>query len=113
MIFLLKLIALLGILALVGRVARATLVVARGAVEGYLLRTVAQTQAQRGDLTGIIEARERQVTQRRARLRAWGMLLGWLVLLCVPPFTPFARMIYAVCALLWLVPRNRHTGVRA
>lgn len=111
--FILKLVALFGILALVRRIARATVPVARGAIEGYLLRTVAQTQAQRGDLTGILEARERRAVQRPARLRAWGILLGWLALLVVPPFTQFVLMIYAVCALLWLVPHHRRARVPA
>lgn len=101
------LVAVAGFAAVALRAMKALLYVARFAAEAFLARNLADTRAQRGDLTGVADAAQARVVARRRRLAAVGSLLVWGCLLIVPPLTSFPALLYASYSLLWLVPRRR------
>ncbi|HEX6307771.1 MAG TPA: hypothetical protein VFZ69_06245 [Longimicrobiales bacterium] len=105
----LVLLAVAGIAAVVLRLLRALFAALRGGVDAFLARDVADTRAQRGDLTGLDEASGAARAARRYRLLALGQALIWVVLLIVPELTPWPAPLYASYSLLWLLPRpTRH-----
>lgn len=100
------LLAIAGFAAAALRALLALLAVLRSGVDAFLARDLAQTRGQRGDLTGLADARELQGAARRRRALAVGVLAMWVGLLVVPPLTPWPAMLYATYSLLWLVPRR-------
>jgi hypothetical protein len=103
------LLAALGIAAIIVRAVGAAFRALRGGVEGFLARDLADVRAQRGDLTGLADAAAVRAEARRRRLVALGALAFWIGLLLVPPLTPWPAFLYAIFALLWLVPRRPST----
>jgi hypothetical protein len=95
-----------GILAVLLRAGMALLLVLRGGAEGMFARGLADSRAQRGDLTGLQEANLVRGEARRRRWRGLGIFSLWVALLAAPPLTPWPQLLYSVYALLWLVPRR-------
>lgn len=111
----LTLLAIAGLGALSGLVAAAAFRLLRTGAEAHLARGAETARERTGDVTGLREAqavRNRAVSHRR---RAAFETVLWLLLLVVPPFTPWTRSVYAACAVLWLLPvrRSPGTAVRA
>jgi hypothetical protein len=100
------LLSVVGFAAVALRAASALLNVFRGGVESFLARDLAGIRARRGDLTGLQEAAELRGVARRHRMVALGAFSMWVVLLVVPPLTPWPELLYATYSLLWLAPRR-------
>jgi hypothetical protein len=104
------LLALAGVIAVVLRLLRALFASLRGGVAAFVARDVAETRAQRGDLTGLDEARAADAVARRRRFIALGAASMWIGLLVVPVLTPWPSLLYAAYSLLWILPRStRHS----
>jgi hypothetical protein len=107
------------VLAIVGALAVAQRAVATAAsalrlrVEAFLAAEVAATRRQRGDLTGMEEARVGVRDARRAARYRGGRAAGWLLLLIAPVATPWTGPIYAAYGVLWLLLRLAGTGRRS
>jgi hypothetical protein len=67
---------------------------------------VQDLEARRGDLTSMADAASQRARARRHRWIAFAVLSFWLVLLLVPPLTPWPLLLYAIYAVLWLVPHE-------
>jgi hypothetical protein len=106
----LTLLAVTGIAAAVWHVARAGFRFLRHGATGLLTGEVARTHARRGDVTALEEASQARAVADRQRMRSGAEAVGWLILLLVPPLTPWARHVYAAYTLLWLVPALRRRG---
>jgi hypothetical protein len=103
------LLAIAGVIAVMLRLLRALFASLRGGVEAFLARDVAETRAQRGDLTGLNDARAAAAVSRRRRIVALGTASVWIGLLVVPALTPWPTVLYASYSLLWVLPRpTRH-----
>ncbi|HEX6134858.1 MAG TPA: hypothetical protein VFZ24_12895 [Longimicrobiales bacterium] len=103
------LLAIAGVAAVVLRLVRALFAALRGGVDAFLAGDVADTRAQRGDLTGLGDARAAAAVARRYRWLALGRASIWVVLLVAPELTPWPAPLYASYSLLWLLPRpTRH-----
>jgi hypothetical protein len=105
--FVLFLLAVAGFMAVLRRLGLAAFQALRGGVDSYLLREVASTRAERGDLTGLMEAQSLRKSQRIARWRSVAAVLLWLGALSVPLLTRTPVPIYAVFSILWLLPVRR------
>lgn len=103
----LTLLAATGIAAAVWHVVRAAFRFLRHGATGLWTGEIARTHARRGDVTALGEASEAREASDRQRLRSGAEAVGWLILLLVPPLTPWARHIYAAYTVLWLVPALR------
>ena len=101
---LLTLLAVIGALGVLRLLTRSAFALARQKLESYVLRTVAQTRAQAGDLTALNEANELARQHQRLRRRLWGEFLGLVALLLVPTVTPYMLHIYTVYNAFWLLP---------
>jgi hypothetical protein len=99
--------AVAGFIAVAARMLRALLGVLTVGADALIAREVAATRAQRGDLTGLEEAKLARSAARRRRYVALGMLSMWAGLLVVPPLTPWPYFLYAAYSLLWLLPHRR------
>ncbi|MBR9989380.1 MAG: hypothetical protein KFH98_06460 [Gemmatimonadetes bacterium] len=103
------LLAVAGALAVLLRMLRALFAALRGGVDAFIAHDVAGTRAQRGDLTGVDDARTEAALARRRRLLAVGTASMWIALLVAPTLTPWPTFMYACYSLLWLIPRKpRH-----
>jgi hypothetical protein len=107
------LLAAAGVIAVVLRLLRALFASLRGGVDAFLASDVAETRAQRGDLTGLDDARVAAVIARRRRFVALGTASMWVGLLIVPTLTPWPSLLYATYSLLWLLPRRTRHAPRA
>jgi hypothetical protein len=103
----LLILAVLGFLALAGRLGRALLRLALNAAESTHATGLAEVSERRGDITGMIETRTAAQTLRRKRRLTLLSVVACVLLIAVPPFAGVAREVYAACALLWLVPTRR------
>jgi hypothetical protein len=99
-----SILALAGIVAAVWHLVRAAFRFLRQGADGLWTGEVARNHARRGDVTALQDARREQGTARRGRTRAGAEAVGWLILLVVPPLTPWGTHIYASYVVLWLVP---------
>lgn len=104
---LLTILAIAGIGAAAWHVVRAAFRLLRQKASGFWTDELARTHARRGDVTALEETRRRAAEVARARRRATAEAVGWVALLLVPALTPWTRTIYAVYAVLWLVPALR------
>ena len=96
-----------GAIALVARGARFLLGAGLAAAEVVASDGMAEAAARQGDLTGFAERRAaRQAAVRRRRLMLAMAALCGAVLFAAPGLGR-AREVYAVAALLWLVPPTR------
>jgi hypothetical protein len=99
--------AVAGFVAVAARVLRALLGVLTVGADVLIAREVAATRANRGDLTGLEEAKLARGEARRRRYVALGVLSIWAGLLMVPALTPWPNFLYAAYSLLWLLPHRR------
>jgi hypothetical protein len=76
----------------------------KGGVDAFIAREVASSRAERGDVTGLMEARDWRSHTRKARFRAILLVLFWLAVLIAPLLTRATVPIYAAYALLWFLP---------
>jgi len=102
----LLLLSVCGFVALMARLGRAALRLGLNAAEATAASGMAEVSQRRGDITGYIERRESGQALRRARRANAATLLGYALLLAVPPFIGLAREVYAAAALLWFLPRR-------
>lgn len=101
----------LGILAVSRRLVVAFVHVLRSGVEAYLAGEVAQTRANRGDITGMEEAYDTVAAARRVRGRALRAVVAWAVLLLLPVLLLEAPApAYAACIVVWFLPRIHGPG---
>lgn len=103
----LTLLAAAGIATAAWHLVRAAVRFLRHAAAGVWADEMAQTHAQRGDLTSLEEREEDRVRATRAGARYGIEALGWLALLAVPSLTAWARPLYAAYSLLLLEPAVR------
>lgn len=96
-----------GFLAALRRLALATFRLFKGGVEALVMREVASTRAEHGDVTGLLEARARKRATRGSRWRALAIVVFWAALLSAPLFTRTPVPIYAAYTILWWWPRGR------
>jgi hypothetical protein len=107
----LTILAIAGVAAAVWHLLRAAFRFLSHGATGLWVGELGRTRARRGDVTGLQDA-ERDRREARSRKNRAGLeATGWLVLLVAPSLTPWARHIYAVCAVLWIVPALRGRGV--
>jgi hypothetical protein len=100
------LLALIGGAALLYRVGRGVLRLGLAAAETAAVSGLVEVSIRHGDLTGLAERKAAARLIRRTRVRAGLFLLLWLALLVVPLVAGVARLVYAACALVWLLPRE-------
>ena len=100
------LLAAVGAVGLVYRLGRTLLRLGIAAAEATAVGGLLETSIRNGDLTGMAENREVVQRARAGRLRAGALLLLWSALLILPPAFGVARAVYAVSALVWLLPRR-------
>ncbi|MGH7471331.1 MAG: hypothetical protein ACRENP_25560 [Longimicrobiales bacterium] len=91
-----------GFLAALRRLVAALFSLFKGGVDAFLVGEVARSRADRGDVTGLQEARAWRRTTRRARMGALLRVVLWAVLLVVPLLTRITVPLYAAYAALWL-----------
>jgi hypothetical protein len=103
----LLILAVLGFLALAGRLGRALLRLALNAAESTAATGLAEVSERRGDITGMMEKRTAAQTLRRNRRITLLTVVACLLLIIVPPFMDVAREVYAACAVLWFLPPRR------
>lgn len=103
----LLILAVLGFLALAGRLMRALVRLALNAAESTAATGLAEVSERRGDITGMMERRTAAQTLRRNRRITLLTVIGCLLLIAIPPFAGVAREVYAACALLWFAPDRR------
>ncbi|HEX6910370.1 MAG TPA: hypothetical protein VF142_08240, partial [Longimicrobium sp.] len=96
----LLLLAALGVFALLARLGRSMLRLGLNAAEATAASGLAEVSERRGDITGFMERRASGETLRRARRRNLASVAAYALLIAIPPFTPFARELYAASALL-------------
>ena len=101
---LLTILAAFGIVAVLWRLLRAVLRALQRGTDAFLAREIADVRANRGDLTGVDDARVARERLRAGRSRALVFVLLYLVLLIAPSLTAMPMPLYAACNLLWLLP---------
>ncbi|HSU14859.1 hypothetical protein [Longimicrobium sp.] len=100
------LLAVFGCVALVFRLARAALRLGLSTLESASAGGLVEVSIRHGDLTGMAERQAQARAARRARLRAILLVLLWAALLVAPVVAGISRPVYALAALLWLLPRK-------
>ncbi|HUF12110.1 MAG TPA: hypothetical protein VMN78_03330 [Longimicrobiales bacterium] len=98
----LYILAAAGISAVLLRLIRALFRLVQRSGEAWIAAEAARARAGRGDLTGLDEALSLEQRTRTARTRSIARTVAWVLVLLVPPFTPWALELYAACSLLWL-----------
>jgi hypothetical protein len=110
MFLLLRILAVIGVLAVLVRAGSALFSLLRGGIDMFLARDLHEVRAQRGDLTGMEEARALRRTGLQRRTIAAARLSFWIGLLIIPNFTPWPAQMCAAYCVFWLLPRNRAAG---
>jgi hypothetical protein len=103
----LLLLAIAGFLAVLRAASRAALGLLVRGVEVVMTGEATDISARRGDLTGLSAADERHDRARRGRRRSLLAVAAWVALLVLPAFTPWPRLGYAACSVLWFLPVRR------
>jgi len=98
--------ALVGAAALVYRLARTVLRLGIAAAEKTAVDGMVEVSIRHGDLTTMAERKAHVAAVRRVRARAAGFLALWGGLLVVPAILDVTRPVYALAALVWLLPRR-------
>ncbi len=98
---LLLILSALGLLAVIGRLARALLRALGRTAEHVAAGQAASNLARRGDLTGLAEAGAWRTEARKRRRNAWLTGALWTALLLVPLWTPWTLYVYSAYAVLW------------
>jgi len=96
-----------GVFGMAWRLLRSLVRLARRVADVVWASEIAGARARRGDLTGMREAEAETHAARRTRDRAAGAALFWVSLLIAPAVLPWTRVLYAVLALVWVVPKRR------
>jgi hypothetical protein len=109
----LRLAAALGALVAVFQLLRAVWWLLRGGVDVVVADELARARADRGDLTGLGEARAEARRARRARGRRMLAAAAWLAVVAVPPFTRWTLWLYAAVAAVWIGARVLPRPLRA
>lgn len=109
------LLAVVGGAALVYRLARALLRLGIAAAEKTAVDGMVEVSIRHGDLTTMAERKAHVGAVRRARAGAALQALLWGGLLAVPAVFDATRPVYALAALVWLLPRRpiRFTPISA
>lgn len=100
------LLSVIGGAALVWRLARAALRLGLTALESASAGGMVEISIRHGDLTAMAERQEMARAARRARVRAALLAVLWAALLIAPAVGGISRPVYALAALLWLLPRK-------
>jgi hypothetical protein len=100
------LLALAGGAALVYRLARTVLRLGIAAAEKTAVQGMVEVSIRNGDLTTMAERQAHVAAVRRARAGAVAQTLLWSGLLVVPAILDVTRPVYALAALVWLLPRK-------
>lgn len=96
-----------GFLAALRGLSRSALGLMVRGVEEIVAREASDIQARRGDLTGLQAADARSTRARGRRRRSILLLAFWVMLLVLPPLTPWTAVLYAAWSPLWLLPSRR------
>jgi hypothetical protein len=107
MTFLLALIAIAGIAAVVLRWSSAMFVTARHSIEWFVAGQIAQSRAQRGDISGMSEAAGVRARYRKDLLRSLARLGLWSAALLVLLLPGLWILIAACYNVFWFLPRQR------
>jgi hypothetical protein len=99
-----------GLLAALRRFAQATLRLFKEVVETFVSGEVARARADRGDVTGLMEAREQRQQGRRAVGRSLLEVSFWLVAVIAPLLASVTMEIYAAYSILWVLPLLKRGG---
>jgi hypothetical protein len=102
--FVLFLLGVAGFLAVLRRLLLSGFRLLKGSVDAFVMREIAGARAQRGDVTGLLEAATRRRAVRNTRLIAFLAVACWSALLIVPLFTQSAAQAYPLYTVLWLEP---------
>lgn len=100
------LLALIGVVALVYRLARTVLRLGIAAAEKTAVQGMVEVSIRNGDLTTMAERKAHVSAVRRARAGAAAQALLWSGLLVVPAILDVTRPVYALAALVWFLPRK-------
>jgi hypothetical protein len=100
------LLALIGGAALVYRLARTVLRLGMAAAEKTAVEGMVEVSIRNGDLTTMAERKAHVAAVRRARAGAAAQTLLWGGLLVAPAILDVTRPVYALAALVWLLPRR-------
>jgi hypothetical protein len=106
----LYILAFAGVSAILVRLARTLFRLVARSGEAWILSEAARSRLRRGDLTGLDEAAQLEARARTLRRAALLQFLFWVLLLFVPPFTPWTLEIYAASSLLWLMRARVRSG---
>jgi hypothetical protein len=103
----LNVLAFAGIVAAIWHLVRAAFRFLGHGAAGVWTDELARSHARRGDVTSMEDTQRQRESLSRWKSRTGAEAVGWLILLVVPPLTPWGRHIYAAYTLLWLVPALR------
>jgi hypothetical protein len=98
--------ALAGGAALVFRLARTLVRLGIAAAEKTAVDGMVEVSIRHGDLTTMAERKAHVAAVRRVRALAAAQLALWGGLLAVPAILDVTRPVYALAALVWLLPRR-------
>jgi hypothetical protein len=79
----------------------------RHTLEWIVARQITNQRAERGDLSGLTEARKIRDEAARQQRRFGLHAVVWLLLLAMPLMIPGAVIVYPFYSLLWLLPGPR------
>lgn len=104
MTFVLFLLAIIGVLAVLLRLALSLIGATKHSIERYVARQIKDQRAERGDLSGLAEAENVRAAAARKQTRWIVESLGWAMLLALPMLSPIALFLYPFYAVFWLLP---------
>ena len=107
MTYVLILLAIPGVLAVLLRLGWALLATGKHALEWFVARQITNQRAERGDLSGLTEARKVRDAAARQQRRFGLHAAVWLLLLALPLFIPGAVIVYPFYSVLWFLPGPR------
>jgi hypothetical protein len=106
MTILIILLALPGVLAVLLRLGIALMGATKYSVEWYVARQISAQRAERGDLSGLAEARKIVDAAGRQQRRYILHAIAWVVLLALPLIMPAAVIVYPFYSLFWFLPNR-------
>jgi hypothetical protein len=72
-------------------------------------RSMAESSARRGDVSGMVERQRAAEAARRDRRVHMAVTLLWMTWFTIPLMLGSARIPFAVASVLWLLPTSRST----
>lgn len=100
------LLAAIGVVALAVRLGTALGRFMLGSAEIVAARSSIETNARRGDLTAMQEARQSVAEGRKLRVNSALLAVLWVLWIAIPPFLEIRGEAWALAAPLWLLPRQ-------